>query len=169
MFKVSYSISSQGLGSFVDFCCQGPALRGIKKVDKISVRISLTFEASEMNLSLHMIFNLERALCAILERISGLDPSLEMTAPRYLKFFTSSSLWPFILISLWKLLGCLSSLLSCLGRSPFLPYDGCIETAYQDASFFFLFCISTMSSAKRKLVISRPPMLTLHSIKILTD
>ena len=95
----------KGLDLSIDFCCQGPALTGIKKVDKMSVRISLTFEASEMNLSLHMIFNLERALCAILERISGLDPSLEMTAPRYLKFFTSSSLWPFILISLWKLLG----------------------------------------------------------------
>ena len=33
---------------------------------------------------------------------------------------------------------------------------------YQDASFFFLFC-NYDSSAKRKLVISRPPMLTLPS------
>ena len=74
----------------------------------MSVRISLTLEASEMFLSLHMIFSLERAavVWAILERISGFDPSLEMTAPRYLKFSTSSSLWPFILIShLWKPFG----------------------------------------------------------------
>ena len=37
-----------------------------------------------------MIFSLERAavVWAILERISGFDPSLEMIAPRYLKFST---------------------------------------------------------------------------------
>ena len=42
----------------------------------MSVRISLTLEASEMFLSLHMIFSLERAavVWAILERISGFDP-----------------------------------------------------------------------------------------------
>ena len=41
----------------------------------MSVRISLTLEASEMFLSLHMIFSLERAavVWAILERISGFD------------------------------------------------------------------------------------------------
>ena len=79
----------------------------------MSVHISLILEASEMFLSLHMIFSLERAVVvrAILERISGFDPSLEMIA--------SSSLSPIILISLWKPFGLLSSLLSCLGRFPF--------------------------------------------------
>ena len=83
-----------GLDPSLDFCCQGLALTGIKKVHKMSVRISLTLEASEMVLSLHMIFSLERAavVCAILERISGFDNSLEMIAPRYFKFSTSSSL-----------------------------------------------------------------------------
>ena len=77
----------------------------------MSVRISLTLEASEMFLSLYIIFSLARAavVWAILERISGFDPSFEMISPRYLKF---------ILISLWKPFG-LSSLLSCLDRSPF--------------------------------------------------
>ena len=58
----------------------------------MSVRISLTIEASEMFLSLHMIFSLERSavVWAILESISGFDPSLEMIAPRYLKFFAWS-------------------------------------------------------------------------------
>ena len=57
-----------------------------------------------MILCLHMIFSLERAtvVWAILERISGFDPSFEMTDPRYLKFSTASSFWPFIPISLWK-------------------------------------------------------------------
>ena len=60
----------------------------------MSVRISLTLEASEMFLSPHIVFILERAagVWAILENISGFDPSLEMIAPRYLKFSTSSSL-----------------------------------------------------------------------------
>ena len=43
----------KGLDPSLDLCCQGPALTGIKKVDKMSVRISLTLEASEMFLSLH--------------------------------------------------------------------------------------------------------------------
>ena len=51
----------------------------------MSARISLTLEASEMFLSRHMIFSLERAavVCAILESISGFGPSLVMIAPRY--------------------------------------------------------------------------------------
>ena len=70
-----------------NFCCNGPALTGVKEGN-------LTVEASEMFLSLHMIFILESAavVWAILERISGFDPSLEMIAPRYLKFSTSPSL-----------------------------------------------------------------------------
>ena len=78
----------------LDFYCQGPALTGIKEGDKISVRISLTSEASKMFLSLHMIFSLERfaVAWAFLERISGFDPSLELIAPRYYIFSTSSSL-----------------------------------------------------------------------------
>ena len=73
----------------------------------LSVRISLTLEVSEMFLSRHMIFSLERAafVWAILERISGFDPSLEVVVPRYLKFSTASSLSPFILISLWMPFG----------------------------------------------------------------
>ena len=59
----------------------------------MSARINLTLEASDMFLSRHMIFSLERAavVWAILERIPGFDPSLEMIAQRYLKFSTSST------------------------------------------------------------------------------
>ena len=38
--------------------------------------------------------------CAILESISGLEPSSDTTEPRYLKLVTVSSFWPFTLISL---------------------------------------------------------------------
>ena len=64
----------------------------------MSVRISLILEASEMVLSLHMI---SAVVWAIREKISGFDP----ITPSYLKLSTSSSLWPFILISLWKPFG----------------------------------------------------------------
>ena len=133
----------------------------------MSVRISLTLEASEMFLSLHMIFSLERPalVCAILERISGFDPSLEMIAPRYLKFPTSSSVWPFILISLWKPFGlfvitfALSGPISILYLVVVLSRRSTRTPASSSSSSAF----TTMSSAKRKLVMSRPPMLTLPS------
>ena len=99
----------------------------------MSVHISLTLEASEMFLSLHMIFSLERAavVWAILERISDFDPSLEMIALSIAYIFTlPQGTWSFSLLLAsgllsWSLfgshLGCLSSFLSCLDRSPFCP------------------------------------------------
>ena len=48
-------------------------------------------------------FNFVRAAvaCAILERTSGLEPSSETTAPRYLKLVTLPNFCPFTFISLW--------------------------------------------------------------------
>ena len=76
------------------FCCQGPPLSGIKEGGKDEHQNQLTLEAGEMFLSLHMIFSTERVavVWAVLERISGFDPSLEMIAPRCLNFSTSSCL-----------------------------------------------------------------------------
>ena len=98
--EVSYSIPSQGLGFFSRFLLSRSSSHGHK--GRWIRWASAYLEVSEMFLSLHMIFSLERAavVWAILDRISGFDPSLEMIAPRYLKLSTSSSLWPFILISL---------------------------------------------------------------------
>ena len=132
----------------------------------MSVRISLTLEASEMFLSLHMSFSLERAavVWAILERISGFDPSLEMIAPRYLKFSTSSSLWPFYLdLSLKAIWVVCHHFCLVWTDLHFAPCGGSIKPVYQDASFFSSSAFTTMSSAKRKLVMGRPPMLILPS------
>ena len=126
----------------------------------MSVRINLTLEASEMFLSLHMIFIQERAavVWAILERISGFDPSLEMIAPRYLKFSTSSSLWPFILISLWKPFGLFVITFVFLGRSPFCTlwwlYRGGLPGRQLLLPLQYLW---------QGHLQSRPPMLTLPS------
>ena len=48
-------------------------------------------------------FSFVRAVvaCAILERTSGLEPSSETTAPRYLKLVTVPNFCPFTFISLW--------------------------------------------------------------------
>ena len=132
----------------------------------MSVCISLTLEDSEMFLSLRMIFSLKRAavVWAILERISGFDPTLEIIALRYLKFSTSSSLWHFILITLWKPFGLfvitfvLSGPISILYLVVVLSRRSTRAPASSSSSAFTL-----MSSAKRKLVISRPPLLTLPS------
>ena len=66
-------------------------------------RISFTFDPRDMFLSLQMGFSFVRAAvaCAILERISGLEPSSETTAPRYLKLVTVPNFCHFTFISLW--------------------------------------------------------------------
>ena len=119
-----------------------------------------------MFLSLHMIFSLERAavVWAILERISGFDPSLEMIAPSYLKFSTSFSLCPFILMSLWKPFGLfvitfvLCGPISILYLVVVLSRRSTRTPASSSSS-----ALTTMPSAKRKLVMSCLPMLTLLS------
>ena len=64
--------------------------------------ISFTFDPRNMLLSHQMGFSFVRAAvaCAILERTSGLEPSSETTAPRYLKLVTVPNFCPFTFISL---------------------------------------------------------------------
>ena len=60
----------------------------------------------EILLSIQTGFSLVNAavVCAVLESISGLEPSSGITAPRYLKLVTVSSFCPFTLISVLMLL-----------------------------------------------------------------
>ena len=64
-------------------------------------RISFTLDPRDM-LSLQMGFSFVRAAvaCSILERTSGLEPSSETTAPRYLKLVTLPNFCPFTFSSL---------------------------------------------------------------------
>ena len=66
-------------------------------------RISFTLDPRDTLLSLQMGFSFVRAAlaCAVLEGISGLEPSSETTAPSYLKLVTVSNFCPFTFISLW--------------------------------------------------------------------
>ena len=71
------------------------------KMDVTRERISRILELREILLSFQTGFNFVNAavVCAILESISGLEPSTVITEPRYLKLVTVSSFCPFILIS----------------------------------------------------------------------
>ena len=64
-------------------------------------RISRILELREILLSFQIGFSLVNAAVvhAILESISGLEPSSVITEPRYLKLVTVSSFCPFTLIS----------------------------------------------------------------------
>ena len=63
--------------------------------------ISRILELREILLSFQTGFSLVNVavVCAILESISGLEPSSVITEPRYLKLVTVSSFYPFTLIS----------------------------------------------------------------------
>ena len=70
-------------------------------MDVTRERISRILELREILLSFETGFNLVNAAvaCAILESISGLEPSSVIAEPRYLKLVTVSSFCPFTLIS----------------------------------------------------------------------
>ena len=66
-------------------------------MDVTRERISHILKLGEILLSFQTGFHLVSAavVCAILESVSGLEPSPVITEPRYLKFVTVSSFCPF--------------------------------------------------------------------------
>ena len=70
-------------------------------MDVARERISRILELREILLSIQTGFSLVNAavVCAILESISGLEPSSVITEPRYLQLVTISSFSLFTLIS----------------------------------------------------------------------
>ena len=71
-----------------------------RKMDVTRERISRILELREIILSIQTGFSLVNAAvaCAILENISGLEPSSVITEPSYLKLVTVSSFCPLTLI-----------------------------------------------------------------------
>ena len=72
-----------------------------RKMDVAKERISCILELREILLLFQTGFNPVNAavVCAVLESISGLEPSSVITEPRYLKLVTVSRFCPFTLIS----------------------------------------------------------------------
>ena len=72
-----------------------------RKMDVTRERISRILELRKILLSIQIGFSLVNAdvVFAVLESISGREPSSAVTEPRYLKLVTVSSFCPFTLIS----------------------------------------------------------------------
>ena len=102
--------------------------------------------------------------CAIPKRTSGLGPSSETTAPRYLKLVTVPNFCPFTFISLWMQLALLvislvfSALISILYLVQVLRRLSTRASRSCPSS-----ARASMSSTNRRLVIFLPPMLTFLS------
>ena len=122
-------------------------------------RISFTFDPRDMLLSLQMGFSFVRAVvaCAILERTSGLEPSSETTAQRYLKLV--ANFCPFTFLSLWMhcalfvislVFSALISILYLVQVLSRLSTGASISCSYSARA--------SISSANRRLVIFLPPV-----------
>ena len=73
-----------------------------RKMDVTREHTRRILQLREILLSFQICFNLVNAtaVCAVLESISGLEPSSVITEPRYLKLVTVSSFCPFTLSDL---------------------------------------------------------------------
>ena len=123
--KASDSIASQGSGFFLPDLLSGSSFH-IHKGRWVRWAFA---QVREIFLSLHI------GLC------------LEMTDPRYLKLFTSSSLWPFIFV-LENYWGCLSIILSYQAKLPLCTLCKAVSllvTMSSASSYFSVW--TTMSSA----------------------
>ena len=123
-------------------------------------------ELREIILSFQTGLNLVNAavVCAILESMSGLEPSSVITQPRYLKLVTVSSFSPFTLISVLMplVLFVISLVFSALISTP-QAVEALSRHPINFASSSSSPAKPSMSSAKRRLVIVLPPKLTVHS------
>ena len=132
-------------------------------MDVTREHINRNIELREMLLSVQTGFNLvnDAVVCAVLECISGLEPSSLITEPRYMKIVTVSSFSPFSLCVdatgvVCHQLGLLCAYLDAVGCGGF------VETLK-----YFSSCSSPPAkppiSAKESFVIVLPPMLTVPS------
>ena len=133
-----------------------------RKMDVTRERISRILKLREILLSIQTGFSLVSAavVFAILESISGLEPSSVITEPRYLKLVTASSFCPFTLISVLMPLVLFCHQLSLLSTDLHAVGCGGLTNFARSSSSP---AKPSMSSAKRRLVIVLPPMLTVPS------
>ena len=127
-------------------------------------RISRILELREILLSIQTGFSLVNAAVvgAILESISGLEPPSLRTEPRYFKLVTVSSVCPFTFVVCHQL-GLPGTDLHAVGCGGFVSAKvGCGGSA-KFTSPSSSPAKPSMSSAKRRLVIVLPPMLTMPS------
>ena len=124
-------------------------------------RISLILCLILKFLSFQMVFSLASAaiVWAALESTSLVDPSSQIMAPRYLKWSTVSSFCPCIVIYLCKvpLFVIILGFSALISMPNFAAAVSKLCTSFVSSSSSPV--IPSMSSAKRRFVIFRPPML----------
>ena len=129
-------------------------------------RINRILELRQILLSFQIGFNLVNAavVCAILKSISGLEPSSVISEPRNLKRVTVSNFYPFTLMSVLMplVLFVISLVFSALISMP-QAEEALSRRSTKFASSSSSPAKPSMSSAKRRLVIVLPPMLTVPS------
>ena len=115
-----------------------------RNMDMTRERISLIFELSAIFLSFQMVLSLASVAVglAILARISGLDPSSVMIAPRYLNRLTQSSLSPLTLMSVLKslvllVISLVFSALICMPKAVEVLSMRSTKSAYLYLNFIF--------------------------------
>ena len=137
--------------SCLELCCEGPWLQAYRKMDVTRERIIRILELREILLSFQTGFNLvsTAVVCAIVESISGLEPSSVITETRYLKLVTVSNFCPFTLISVLMPL-VLSSAWSSQHWSPCRRLWRLCQGTQLFCQFFFLSCyvIDVISKAE---------------------
>ena len=150
-------------GLYPSLCVQDS--QAYRNMDMTRERISLISELSAIFLSFQMTLSLASAAVAwaTLARISGLDPSSAMIAPRYLNLLMQSSFSPLTLMSVLKplvllVISLVFSALICMPKA----VEVLSRRSTKLASSSSLPARPSMSSAKRKFVIFLPPMLTVH-------
>ena len=169
--RICYEMSSSFLKHLISVACNFFRMSAVNvqvsqahnSTEITRERISLIFELREICLSNQMVFSLASAavVCAILVSTSGLEPWSVTTAPRYLKLSTSSNFSPLTLLSMLMPFALLviSLVFSALISMPKVA-EVLSRRSTREASSSSFPARSSMSSAKRKLVIVLPPMLT---------
>ena len=156
----------KSLRSFSNSAVKVHDSQAYRNMETTRERISFTFDPRDMLLSLQTGFSFVRAevACAILVRTSGLEPSTETTAPRYLKLFRVPNFCPFTFISLWLPLALFVISLVFLALISILYL---VQVLLRSSTKASISCSSparaSMSSASCRLVIFVPPMLTFRS------
>ena len=137
-----------------------------RKMDVTRERVSRILELREILLLIQSGFNLVNAVvvCAILESISGLEPSSVITEPRYLKLVTVSNYCPFTFDLFADAAGvvCHHKVFWDLISMPW-AVEALSRRSTKFASSSSSPAKPSVSSAKWRLVIVLPPMLTMPS------
>ena len=103
--NLRWHLIAKACGLFSNSAVKVHDSQAYRNIEMTRERISFTYDPKDMLFSLQMGFSFVRAAVAyaVLQRVSGLEPSFETTTPRYLNLVTVPSFCPFTFI--WQNIG----------------------------------------------------------------